>query len=217
MAPCLSGCISALCGGPRGIILAGMWTATLLLVAASFGQSSPEAEGLKPYVFTFKNGDDPLYALVDEGQLRNVSFDVLIDTPWNKQSPWEWRKLQRSIVGEMSPDEPIPLAERTKQAWIRAGGVQITDRDGRPYWVLKSDQAKQQRASEFEQRAFSKAVPAAAEVAPRAGEMKDAGAEGPGVLRLWGAHAAVIGAAVLLAGAVLWGAFRKSWSPVWGL
>jgi hypothetical protein len=190
---------------------------TALALCVSCGllaQQSPEAEGLTPYVFTFNNGEEPLYALVNEEDLGKVSFNVLIDEPWNKTA--YWRLLQSTFVAGKSPDEPVVRRERINAAWRAAGGVQVTDRNGNPYPVLQTDRDLAQRAAAIVDAAFP-ATAAAVDGPPPlepGHTSEDEPAAGPGMLLLWGPHALVAAGTVLLAAVVLWLTFRRSWARV---
>jgi hypothetical protein len=189
-----------------------MWIALTLTVSAALAQQSPLAEGLVPYQFTFKNGDPTLYALVDEADLDNVSIPVVIDEPWNKRV--YTMTLQKTFIDEKSPELSTPRRDRLRREWEAAGGVEVKDRHGDPYWVLQSDFDKQSRADRLSAAAFPQLVEAEPVVGVSGDDLREGGATGPGFVKMWGAHGAVIGGALALAGAVAWALFRRSWSPV---
>ncbi len=189
-----------------------MFIAGVLLVCAATSQQSPSVDGLTPYQFTFKNGDPDLYAFVDEADLANIAaIPVVIDEPWNKRVLT--MTLQRSFIAEMSEELSATRRARLKAEWERAGGVERKDRAGNPYWVLQSDLDKDARAARLVSTAFPKVVEAEPIDAPPAGELQEGGANGPGFVRLWGLHVAIVLGALALMGGVAWFTFRRPWSP----
>lgn len=183
-----------------------------LILVAAFAQQSPEIEGMAPYMFRFNTGREDLYAYIRPDDLDRVAIPVVIDEPWNKRVVRD--TIQRSYIEAMEPDDLSALREgRREAAWTAAGGEEIQDRSGKSYWVLKSDREKQRRMEAMVASAFPAPIEAPPD-AEIAGEMKEGAAKGPGFLRLWGMHAAIAGAALAAAGAVVWWTFRRSWSTV---
>lgn len=189
-----------------------MWVVWTLAACVAVAQQSPSADGLVPYQFTFKNGDPILYAFVNEADLEKISIPVVIDKPWIKN--WEPRNLQRILIDEMGPEIPASRKDRLRREWEAVGGIEVKDREGRPYWVLQSDLDKQTRAQRMSDAAFSRVVQAEPVTGVSGEDMQEGGATGPGFLNLWGAHLAVIAGGLVLAGAVAWLTLRRSWSPV---
>ena len=184
----------------------------LTIAACAFGQQSPLAEGLVPYQFTFTNGEPTLYALVNEEDLDGVAIPVLVDEPWYKRA--YYRTLQKQYVADKGPELSAPRGERLRRAWEAAGGVQLRDRNNKPYWVLQADVDKQTRASALVASAFPAPVEAEPVSEGVAQGLEEGSARGPGFVRLWWPHAAMLGGAVALIGALAWLTFRRSWSPI---
>jgi hypothetical protein len=188
-----------------------MWLVGVVLACAAAAQQSPLTDGLTPYQFTFSNRDADLYAFVNEADLQKISIPVVIDEPWNKRVLTT--TVQRSFIAEMSEELSATRKARLKREWEAAGGVEVRDRSGNPYWVLESDVRKQARMEQMTAEAFPQVVEAKPVDASPAGELHEGGANGPGFIRLWGMHIAVAAGALALMGLAAWFTFRRSWSP----
>jgi hypothetical protein len=154
--------------------------------------------------------DEPRHVLADPSQIKNISYEVLIDEPWNGE---QWLQIQRVRVKSIDPEQPTARAHWIDVGWRDHGGVQVKTRSGETIWVLTDEQQWATKAVDLAQSAYAE------ESAPQA-EVTEAPAErsssGPGFLALYWPHLAIGAGALALAAAALYYAFkpRDGWTPL---
>ncbi len=181
----------------------------VFFAAALLAQAAPDGPGLAPYMLRLKGEPEFRHVLVDPSQTGNISFQVLIDEPWAGE---HWVRVQLINVEELEPEESALRARWIRNGWRAHGGVEFTTRSKEQVWILAEDEAWAAKSQALARAAYASEEPSAERVAPP----DEQHASGPGFLRLWAPHTAVLAGALALAAGVYFALLRPRahWSAL---
>ena len=163
-----------------------------LLIATLFAQADPSRADLVPYILRLKNDPELHHVLVDPSKIRGLSFDALVDELWAGE---QWLQIQSVRGEEIQPEDAAVRKRRIEKGWKEHGGTQVTTRNGEMIWVLAEDKKWADKS-----QALLQAAGASKEIAAEPVEAPvEQRSKGPGFLRLWGPHMAIIAAGLGLA------------------
>ncbi len=181
----------------------------VFLAAALLAQANSGELNLSPYLLQLKGESELRHVLIDPSQISDVAFDALIDEPWAGE---QWLQVQRIRVSELEPEESSLRKQRIENGWREHGGVQVQTRAGETIWVLEEEKKWADKS-----QTLARAAEASQEAIVEAVEIPEASSQsGPGFIRLWAPHAAILAAAVALAAGVYLVLLRprEQWSPL---